>query len=254
MDEQNLLDICAYWYLRKMTGAEYLAEMRKFFTLLRNRFVEFSEIHVVTDSGTSPINSDFSNFDEQTIKWLPDDWAYNNPNDPTNKAFSLESTPGIAFFSSYTNDENPGPGTSPNPVIHISATMGRSDDKVNNVIISLTKANENYDFVNSLFAETIRFWSPHHALVKRQSYSESLQQPAGDIRVGWLTYIKSAEVAPFVPAQCTAESFHEGTLIRALPQVPSRSGEEIIPTLLEIRDALNARGILANPRKRLKPT
>lgn len=248
MGRRNNFYFSLYWYLRPMTGKEYIEQIREYLSQLQAGFSEFQELHIVVDDGTRPITLDWAGFSAEVISELPSDWAYNNKDDPKNRKFTLTSTPAVAFSSSFTNGVNPGP----RDVCSISFTMGCVDNDVNTLLIDFVPALENPVFLEKVFCHAIGYWTPNHAVLARPSYDDALDQPIGDIRPGWLTYMKGTDALPYIPERCTAEPLHEGILIRTLKRLPDTADAEIIPILKQLRDALEPHGILKNPKKRMK--
>lgn len=248
MNHRQNFTLCAYWYNRPMTGAEYIEAVRCFLEGISQRFSVFSALHIVTKDGSKPLSLNPNRFGEEIIEQLPKDAAYINKEVPENRDFSLKSLPAVAFSNSFTTGPNPGP----TDVCSISFSMGRTSDKPNSVIFDFTSESEDEALFDALFHIVITYWSPNHALLTRQSYGDALSQPVGDIRVGWITYLRNREFARFVPSPCVTESFHEGALIKTLPLIPSREGSEIVPVLQNLRAALEPQGFLANPRKHRK--
>lgn len=238
------LDLCAYWYNRPLSGLEYLARVKMFLIELGERFPEFARLYVVSSSGTGtePVAPDFHGFEQQVAAHLPKDWAYVNPN-PSDKTFDTDSRSSLGFSSSFSTAQIGGDS----PCI-VEVACGKLDPRsVNSVIIRLPATMEKSDFVVGLFKEVLTFWAPSHGSVSRPAFDDALDQPVGDIRVGWLTFLPRTDAAAHVSVG-RLEECCGGLLVRLSEHIPSARDGEALRSLFALKAGLETAGLLRNPR------
>lgn len=240
------LDLCVYWYDRPMTGEQYLEQSKAFLQLLQARLPVFSQLYLISSSGasTEPLDLGSGGFEDQVARALPSDWAYLNE-DPKNKAFRPTSRSRSGFSSAFSN----APFGSESACV-IEIACGKADKgSVNSVIVRLPESLEAPQFVAELFHTVAVFWTATHGSASRPWFDDLLDQPIGDVRVGWLTYVPDPNAAASVPVGFQAERLGEGALIRLEGPVPAAEDRVALQSLVRLRDALDPKGFLRNPRR-----
>jgi hypothetical protein len=76
-----------------------------------------------------------------------------------------------------------------------------------------------------------------------------LDQPIGDIRIGWLTYLTDLNVRNFLPQDVHTESYYSGILIQIAESPVSENNVQGIEKMREIISVLGPHGFLQNPKK-----
>ena len=239
------LYLSVYWHNRPLTGGEYISLVKGFLHQLSARFSVFSQFYVVEASGTTAkqISLDSSEFDEEVARQLPKEWAYLN-DDPRDKSFQLMSRSKMGFSNSFST----GAVGDPTACV-VETACGKLDARAaNSVIVRLPASLEQPEFVASLFRQTIEYWSATHGTVSRARFDDALDQPVGDIRVGWLTFIPRAEAARYLPAGVTFELCSGGVLVRLSKEIPSETDQEAVAKLRSLQVVLEPLAFLRNPR------
>jgi hypothetical protein len=124
---------------------------------------------------------------------LPKDWAYES-NGLKSAEFSPECISRLGFRSSF--------------LVHLSdldadlnfqfsiGSSGRSGDSV---IVRVPSIVGRDSFARGLLEILVGFWRPRHAVLTDEILDDALDQPIGDVRVGWVTYFSDKEVLRYLP-------------------------------------------------------
>ena len=101
-------------------------------------------------------------------------------------------------------------------------------------------------FFRGLLEQTVTFWRPADAVVRRAKVSDLLEEPGGNAFIGGLTYLADPGAAEAVPADFTQQPFADGTLIQAAERPGTENDADYVARLIRLRDALRPGGFLSN--------
>lgn len=243
--EMESLDLCLYWYDRPLTGQQYLERLKAFLLRLQSSFPVFSCFHLISSSGSStePLAPGLVGFEEKVARELPTEWAYSNE-DPNDKVFKPSSRSRSGFSSAFSSapfgDES---------AFIVEVACGKDDGRaVNSVIVRVPASMEGDEPVVDLFRAVADFWSATHGSGSRPVFDDVLDQPVGDVRVGWLTLVPNAAAAAYVPAGFRSEPLGSRLLIRREGPAPQAGDEAAMQALIRLRHVLEPHGLLRNPR------
>jgi hypothetical protein len=242
------LSVCSYWYDRPLSGRQFLDQAKMFLDLLRNTFPELSSVKVVRDpkESTGVIERDFSNFDQEVVASLPNDWVYIN-DDPKDKRFSNSCFPAISFRSSFILGSSDTVES-----LSVQFNIGGKGASVDSVLIHMALDFESESIARKLLDISVSFWTPHHSIVNRSEVDVALRQPIGDIRIGWLTYFSDASVLDHIHSDNLAEKFKAGALVQVGDKPASLSDGDNVERLRVAVKELEHTGLLMNPKKKIK--
>jgi hypothetical protein len=240
------LDLCLYWYDRPMTGQQYLERLKAFLLHLQSSFPVFSCFHLISSSGSStePLAPELPGFGKQVSRELPTEWAYSNE-DPNDKAFRPSSRSRSGFSSAFSSapfgDES---------AFVVEFACGKDDARaVNSVIGRVPASMEGDELIVDLFRAMADFWSATHGSCSRPVFDDVLDQPVGDVRVGWLTLVPNAAAAAYVPTGFRSEPLGSRLLIRREGPAPQAGDEAAVQALIHLRHVFEPHGFLRNPRR-----
>lgn len=127
--------------------------------------------------------------------------------------------------------------------------VGATSDQV---IIDIAPELESPEFARRILDVCIEFWQPHHAHVGRDEVMRMLNQPPGDVRIGWLTYLTEPDAGNYLPNDILTERIQSGLLIKAAELPGHQSDAGSIKSMRGILDALGPHGFLRNPQKKFE--
>lgn len=239
------LYLSVYWHNRPLTGGQYITLVKGFLHQLNSRFSIFGQPYVVSVSGTTArqVSLHSSDFDVEVARQLPSEWAYLN-DDAQDKSFHSTSRSKMGFSSSFATGD-----VGDSSACIVETACGKFDARaVNSVIIRFPASLEDPEFVASIFKLTIEYWSATHGTVSRAEFDDALDQPVGEIRVGWLTFIPRTEVQAHLPPGAVLEPCNGGVVVRVSAEIPSGRNQAAVAGLRSVLMTLGPLGLLRNPR------
>jgi hypothetical protein len=120
------------------------------------------------------------------------------------------------------------------------------------VIIDIAPELESPELARRILDVCIEFWRPHHAHVGRDAVMRMSNQPPGDVRIGWLTYLTDPNAADYLPNDIRSERIQSGLLVKAAELPGHQSDIGSIEGMRGILDALGPHGFLMNPQRKSK--
>ncbi len=244
--------ILAYWHDKPLRAHEAFAQIGDFLRQVQARHPAFSNFHIANPKGYRPIEADLSNLIPELVGVLIPDRTYRN-DDPDDDSFSMNSFCRYGFGATFTNAKRSRDQTVDlNVYCGSLARLPPFDDSPNRVVLTISPEIETPELLRNVFELTAQFWRPQRGMITRPEIRDLLDQPAGEVKPGWLTYIANPEVASALPADITHRPYLDGVVIQAAEQ-PGRSDDaEYVRKVLRIRNLLRSKGLLTE-RKPVAP-
>ncbi len=239
-----------YWFNRPLTARAAFDQMIGYLRRLQQVSPVFAQLYLLRtqDMARVRLAPDFSNFDHEVALDMEPDWVYQNP-DPTNSAFTLACRNSIGFSASFAtvpNDQQTG--------CWITLSCGRVNTGKATfpdfVILNVSPELETPEFLRRLLEHTVQFWHPDWGTITQGAVEDILQQPIGDVSVGWLTYFDHPAVAGVLPPSVSSYPLAGGLVVQAAERPGMAEDAEYVRRLVQIRDTLEPRGFLRDPRER----
>jgi|HubBroStandDraft_1064217.scaffolds.fasta_scaffold21849_1 hypothetical protein len=244
--ERNLT-VCAYWYDRVVSGGEFLEQSRSFLKKVVLILPELSILRVVRDpkEASGLIDREYSNFDDEVIAALPKDYVFTESGS-TNRKFTKSSTAATSFRGSFLLTSDDGAKE-----LSVRISVGTPHIwSSNNSIIEFSLDLESVESAKKILEESIEFWQPHHAYAGRYEVEKLLNQPVGNVRIGWLTYLADLNAQGALPDDIQCRRLNSGILIQATELPGYQCDAQDIEQMRRILEALAPDGYLKNPQKK----
>lgn len=241
-------NVRVYWFNRPLTARAAFDQMIGYLRRLQQVSPVFSQLYLLRsrNSATVPLAPDFSNFDHEVALGMNPDWVYQNP-DPTNIAFTLACHNSIGFtadFATVPNEQQAG--------CWITLSCGRVNAGKATfpdfVILNVSPELETPEFLRTLLEHTVQFWHPDWGTISHSFVYDLLQQPIGDVSIGWLTYFDRPAVAGVLPPSVSSYPLAEGLVVQAAERPGTAEDPAYVSQLLLLRNTLKARSFLRDPR------
>ena len=242
--------VLAYWVDRPLTAEEVFAQVDAFLRRLQSFSDVFSQIYAANLNTRRyvPLSPDFSNLPAELIAGQNPERGFVNE-DPEAGSFSMTSRAIQGFGGDFaTVPKNAQTGC------WLGVKCGvyegfLSENSPNMVDITVSPGLATPEFLRGLLEQTVAFWRPADAAVTRTKVSLLLEQPIGEARPGWLTYIADPTVAGAVPRDMPHEPLADGILIQAADRPGKEDDAAYVARLIRLRDALRPAGFLARRRE-----
>ncbi|RUL78247.1 hypothetical protein EKH80_05280 [Dyella choica] len=215
---------------------------------IRDAFPGLAMLQVVRDPKESSgvVKQDFSNFDQEVVASLPEDWVYVNE-DPRNKEFSDNCRPALSFRAGFVLGTMEGAAD-----LSVQVSIGSNGRNLDNVTLHLAPEFESEEVARKLLDIAVSYWTPHHATVTRSEVDNLLRQPIGDVRIGWLTYFSNADVLNHLSPKHTANGFKSGALVQVNDGPISAANGDGVERIRKVIEELEPTGLLQNPKKKVR--
>lgn len=240
------IEVCCYWYDRPMVAGEFA---RWVFGLLRRlKLIDesFSKLYLVERYGDGFRSTDVSEdaFEELIFANLQKDLACTNPL-PSETELTRDSCCALGFSTSFVTSEQPNASSS---IVEIR--IGKSlANSVNTLVIRSSKSHPG-EYFAKLLGMLVEYTKPCHAQCWSHALSERINQPVGDIYVGWSTYLADESASKPLNDMAVVMPLGEGVVIEAADLQDFSLSEQVIAKVLAVIDRLGGMGFLANPRRR----
>jgi hypothetical protein len=243
MDEWfwNSISVGCYWERRPMSVDEYIYQVREYLLILRSKFSQFSQLHIVKKTKSTNINPENKiNFSELMLNSLPE-WAYIN-SDSSDKIPKLTSICKSSYHTSFSNTPDG------RDAIIVRIATGGSDDDSNLLTIQCYDQSVSSEFIEDLLKLSVQFWNANEAMAGREVLFRAFKQPLNEARLGWLTFIKTPNAINYLPDKFQTSLFNAGLLIKISDEIPLGADADSVASLTDLKSALQRRDFLNRPR------
>lgn len=243
----------AYWKHRQQTMREYLADLKRFFGELREVDPIFSGLFYRSKSlpgFQALILSDLSNLQQLVLQDGDFDSKNYDHADASGRP-TLDSNPSINFTTSFWNGKAAIQGG-----LQIGISAGSSHERlVSSVVAEFPYEEFGDDWLHlgrlyPLFQTVIRVWRPAYATVTSNAFRNSVKTDwKRKATIGWLNYFADASIATDLPPEieCKAPGIG-GVILQLTEDRLSAQNADHVALGKEVRDILDARGLLDNER------
>ncbi|WP_374516792.1 hypothetical protein [Undibacterium squillarum] len=229
-----------------MVAADYARWVFDLLGLLRQVDESFSRLYLVEryEGGYKSTDVDEGEFERLIFANLQKDLAYTNPIS-SERGLTRDSRCALGFSTSFITSEKPNASSA-----LVEIRIGRSaPNSVNTLIIRCPNSHPG-DYFAKLLRALVKYSDPLHAHCWSQAFGERINQPVGDIYIGWLTYLSDGRVAEPLKDIAATETFWSGVLIETTNLHDFSMNEQVIANALAIVGRLGGMGFLTNPSRR----
>lgn len=228
----TILKLGAYWYNRPLSGSEYINTIKLFFNKMKNVDPLFNRIFL-SGLGTGDyvrINESFDNLESELVSALASHSSDNERIlylDENNSAteFSMSARSVLGFYNDFVSSVS-----SEDLRLSISMKIGAlQSDIANSLVLHLhDDFCSEYDRMLKILKEIVLFWNPYDANLSKSIYDLKTGQRAGDVRVGWATYLSDKSISSHIPKEYICENFSSGIIVRLLEPPIEKNEDNII--------------------------
>lgn len=248
MSIHDQIAMCLYWRQRPMTGSQSTSAIVNYALRLSEAIPGTPDLRV--NAHRFPNAPSWASLRreiaDQVEAGYPAEWAYVSA-ETSSRSYAPQSTCKMGF-SAYLSFEC----QSSSPALAVELCVGKADIRSPNIVI-LRIPHDIYDttMIVGLVRASIEFWSPSYGTVTRPIYDDFLQQPIGEVRVGWLTYLARFSGEPRLLMPAATEKVLDGLLVFAQRDLPRIDDLEFVRKLKEVHEELNKAGVLNARRQAL---